>query len=60
MISDGVVEARKPNGELFGFDRVRNLCNQSAFLIADTAKNFGQDDDITVLTVQRLATAAAA
>jgi Stage II sporulation protein E (SpoIIE) len=55
MMSDGVAEARKSNGELFGFDRVRNLSNQSAFFIADAAKEFGQEDDITVLTVSRLA-----
>jgi len=60
MMSDGVAEARKSNGELFGFDRVRNLSNQSAFFIADAAKEFGQEDDITVLTVRRLAQAAAA
>ena len=60
MMSDGVAEARKSNGELFGFDRVRNLSNQSAFFIADAAKDFGQEDDITVLTVRRLAQAAAA
>jgi sigma-B regulation protein RsbU (phosphoserine phosphatase) len=60
MMSDGVAEARKPNGELFGFDRVRNLSSQSAFFIADAAKEFGQEDDITVLTVRRLVQAAAA
>jgi len=60
FLSDGVVEARNPSGELFGFDRVHNLSNQSAFYIADAAKAFGQEDDITVLTVRRLATAVAA
>jgi hypothetical protein len=60
FLSDGVVEARRPSGELFGFDRVHNLSNQSAFYIADAAKTFGQEDDITVLTVQRLAQAMAA
>jgi len=60
MMSDGVSEARKPNGELFGFDRVRNLSGQSAFFIADAAKEFGQEDDITVLTVRRLVQTAAA
>jgi hypothetical protein len=59
LLSDGVVEARS-SGELFGFDRVHNLSNQSAFYIADAAKEFGQDDDITVLTVRRLAQAMAA
>jgi len=53
LLSDGVVEARKPSGELFGFERVHNLSNQSAFYIADAAKSFGQEDDITVLTVRR-------
>ena len=60
LLSDGVVEARKSTGELFGFDRVHNLSNQSAFYIADAAKEFGQEDDITVLTVRRLAMAVAA
>jgi len=60
LMSDGVVEARHPNGELFGFDRVHNLSNQTAFYIADSAKVFGQEDDITVLTVRRLAQAMAA
>jgi len=60
LLSDGVVEARRPSGELFGFDRVHNLSNQSAFYIADAAKEFGQEDDITVLTVRRLAQAIAA
>jgi len=60
MMSDGVAEARQHNGELFGFDRVHNLSNQSAFYIADAAKEFGQEDDITVLTVRRLAQALAA
>lgn len=60
LISDGVVEARHHSGELFGFDRVHNLSGQSAFYIADAAKSFGQEDDITVLTVRRLAQAMAA
>ncbi len=60
LLSDGVVEARRPSGELFGFDRVHNLSNQSAFYLADAAKEFGQEDDITVLTVRRRAKALAA
>lgn len=55
LLSDGVVEARKSSGELFGFERVHNLSNQTAFYIADAAREFGQEDDITVLTVKRLA-----
>jgi len=60
LLSDGVVEARSASGELFGFDRVHNLSNQSAFYVAEAAKAFGQDDDITVLTVRRLAEVLAA
>ncbi len=60
MVSDGVVEARRPSGELFGFDRVHNLSNQTAFYVAEAAKDFGQEDDITVLTVRRLAFVKAA
>ena len=60
LLSDGVVEARRPSGEIFGFDRVHNLSNQSAFYVAEAAKDFGQEDDITVLTVRRLADAMAA
>ena len=53
LLSDGVVEARHPNGELFGFDRVRMFSQESAFNLAEAAKSFGQQDDITVLTVRR-------
>jgi serine phosphatase RsbU (regulator of sigma subunit) len=60
LMSDGVVEARHSSGELFGFERVHNLSSQTAFYIADAAKAFGQEDDITVLTVRRLAQAIAA
>jgi sigma-B regulation protein RsbU (phosphoserine phosphatase) len=60
LMSDGVVEARTPAGELFGFDRVHNLSGQTAFYIADAAKTFGQEDDITILTIRRLAQAKAA
>jgi Stage II sporulation protein E (SpoIIE) len=60
LLSDGVVEARQPSGELFGFDRVRYLSNQSAFYLADAAKAFGQEDDITVLTIRREALVMAA
>jgi len=53
MLTDGVVEARSEKGELLGFDRLAKLSLNSAAEIADTAKAFGQDDDITVLTLQR-------
>ena len=53
LLSDGVVEARHPNGELFGFDRVRMFSQEPAADLAEAAKSFGQQDDITVLTVRR-------
>ena len=53
FVSDGVVEAQNKGGELFGFDRARDISMQSAASIADAAVEFGQSDDITVLTIQR-------
>jgi hypothetical protein len=52
FMSDGVVEARNPQGELFGFDRTRDISTHSAEAIARAAQAHGQEDDITVLTVQ--------
>ena len=52
FLSDGVVEAQFPCGELFGFDRTRAISTQSAEEIARAAQSFGQQDDITVLTLQ--------
>lgn len=51
FLSDGVVEAMNPQRELFGFDRTRQVSNESARYIAQTAKRFGQTDDITVLSI---------
>ena len=55
FVSDGVVEAASANGELFGFDRTREISGQTAAEIADAAKAWGQNDDITVVTVRRKA-----
>jgi serine phosphatase RsbU (regulator of sigma subunit) len=52
LVSDGVVEAKNSRKELFGFERTRALSTQSARAIADAAKQFGQEDDITVLTIR--------
>jgi len=51
FLSDGVVEARGSSGELFGFDRARAISEQPAEEIAEAAQEFGQEDDITVLTL---------
>ncbi len=53
FVSDGVVEAENAKRELFGFDRTREISTQSAAEIAETAKAWGQNDDITVVTVSR-------
>jgi phosphoserine phosphatase RsbU/P len=51
FLSDGVVEAANPQGELFGFERTQQVSNESARYIAQTAKRFGQTDDITVVSM---------
>ena len=53
LLSDGVVEARNSKGDLLGFERTRALSVKPAAEVADAAQAFGQDDDITVLTVSR-------
>ena len=52
FLSDGVVEARNKSGELFGFERTRAVSTGSGQQIAQAAQDFGQEDDITVLTLQ--------
>ena len=51
FVSDGVIEARDAKGELLGFERARALSIKSAEAIAQAAQNWGQEDDITVLTL---------
>jgi phosphoserine phosphatase RsbU/P len=51
LMSDGVVEAQDAGGELFGFERTQAISNQSAEEIAAAAQQFGQQDDISVLTI---------
>jgi serine phosphatase RsbU (regulator of sigma subunit) len=58
FLSDGVVEATNPQGELFGFERTQHVSNESAQYIAQTAQRFGQNDDITVVSVYFAAQAA--
>jgi serine phosphatase RsbU (regulator of sigma subunit) len=53
--SDGVVEAQNAKGELFGFERGRAISTQPAAAIVEAARQFGQEDDITVVTIERLA-----
>lgn len=57
VYTDGLLEATNPAGELFGFDRMKALfANQPTAQDAmKAAIEFGQEDDITVLTITRLA-----
>lgn len=53
LLTDGVLEARTPKGELFGFERAASASLQPASEIAAAAQAFGQEDDITVLSLIR-------
>jgi hypothetical protein len=57
LYTDGLLEARRPSGELYGFERLDGLFSvrTNAAEATAAAVNFGQDDDITVLTLTRLA-----
>mgnify|MGYP002783792020 FL=1 len=55
FVTDGVVEAANAQGELFGFHRTAELSRQPAKEIAEAARAWGQNDDITVVTVRRTA-----
>jgi Stage II sporulation protein E (SpoIIE) len=51
LVTDGVVEARDKTGALFGFERMARLSIKSAEVIVEAALKFGQEDDITALTL---------
>lgn len=52
FVSDGVVEATNAKRELFGFDRAQRISREPVATIAETARRFGQEDDITVVAIQ--------
>ena len=65
--SDGLVEAHDPQGEMFGFPRLRALVAEhgeerslETFLLEElysfTGEGWEQEDDITLLTLERSAT----
>lgn len=58
LITDGVLEARNREGELYGFERVSTLMRgrPSVEEVAEAACIFGQDDDITVVSIARITT----
>ncbi len=53
LVSDGVIEAASAQGEFFGFERTEALSGRSARELAEAARAWGQNDDITVVTVRR-------
>ncbi|MGD0734326.1 MAG: PP2C family protein-serine/threonine phosphatase [Terracidiphilus sp.] len=60
FLSDGVVEATNAQGELLGFERTQQMSNESPRYIAQVAKRFGQNDDITVVSLYFAASSARA
>ena len=56
LMSDGVAEAQDAKGHLFGFERIEELLRKpvTAAEVAAAAQNFGQEDDISVLSVTRM------
>jgi hypothetical protein len=60
LYTDGLLEARNGAGELFGFARITEASGETSEEMARRAKAFGQDDDITVLTLTLQAAYAAA
>jgi len=59
LYTDGLLEARTPSGEIFSFERLQTLVasGADAAQASEAAVAFGQDDDITVVTLTRLASA---
>jgi len=57
LLTDGIPEARNEPGVLLGFPRVELMLREgaSAKALAETAKQQGQNDDITVISIARQA-----
>jgi len=55
LMSDGIAEAQNERGQLFGFERIHAMLRRpiGTAEIATTAQEFGQTDDISVLSVTR-------
>jgi len=54
VITDGVIEAKNAKNELFGFNRARSISHLPAAFIVKAAEIFGQEDDITVVSISRI------
>jgi serine phosphatase RsbU (regulator of sigma subunit) len=57
LLTDGIPEARNQQGMLLGFSRVESLLldGANARTVAETAQHFGQNDDLTVISIVRTA-----
>lgn len=55
LMSDGIAEAQNEHGLLFGFERVDRMLSSpiTAAALATAAQEFGQEDDILVLRIER-------
>jgi Stage II sporulation protein E (SpoIIE) len=55
LYTDGILEARNSKGELFGFERLSAMLATRPTIekIVDAAEVFGQEDDITALSITR-------
>jgi len=62
LMSDGIAEAQNEQNQLFGFERIHAMLQKpiTAAEIAAAAQDFGQEDDISVLSVTRTASLTAA
>lgn len=56
LLSDGIAEAMDFDGNLFGFERVHDLLRTAttAAQLATAAQAFGQEDDISIISVTRI------
>jgi serine phosphatase RsbU (regulator of sigma subunit) len=54
LMTDGVAEATNESGKLFGFERIEKGLGRGfdAKAIANSAIKWGQEDDITILTIR--------
>jgi serine phosphatase RsbU (regulator of sigma subunit) len=62
LVSDGLAEARNPEGQLFGFARVQQLVRDrlSVTEVVHVIQSFGQEDDISMIALTRTAEMAPA
>jgi serine phosphatase RsbU (regulator of sigma subunit) len=62
LVSDGIAEAMSEDGQLFGFERLQTMLQARASVMemADAAQRYGQEDDISAISIVRMAAMEAA